>query len=92
MEEHIVGTELPAAIRLQQSREQLRRLLLPRGPGAHMPPGQFPRSAVMQFLLNPRQRKLGVVLFSAVFLLLRRRKGASVNWLQLVQPLLGMTR
>jgi hypothetical protein len=91
MEEHIVNdTEHPLAVSLQHSREELRRILLPRGPDMHIPPGQFPRSGVMRFLLDPRQRKLGIMLFSALLLLLRGRgiKGG-LNWLQLVKPFLG---
>jgi hypothetical protein len=92
MEEHVVN-EAHAAVRsLQESREELRRVLLPRGPNPQMPPGHFPRSDIMRFLLNPRRRKLGVILVSAIFLLLRRRGGRGVNWLQLLQPLLGLAR
>lgn len=93
MEEHVVN-EAHAAVRsLEQSREELRRVLLPRGPNPHLPPGHFPRSNVMRFLLDPRRRKLGMFAVGAAWLLLRRRGGkGAVNWLQLLQPLLGLAR
>jgi hypothetical protein len=93
MEEHIVSDEHPLALSLQRSREELRRVLLPRGPNPHRPPGEFPRSAVMRFLFNPRQRKLGVTLVSAALLLIRRRDGRGMaNWLQRLRPLFGAAR
>jgi len=83
------SAEHPLALSLQRSREELRRVLLPRGPDMHIPPGHFPRSAVMRFLFNPRQRKLGVLFVSALLLFLRRRGGKGVNWLGLVRPFLA---
>jgi len=43
MEKHTVN-EHPAALSLQRSREELRQVLMPRGPDSRNPPGQFPRS------------------------------------------------
>ncbi len=91
MEEHVVDRAQAAIRTLQQNREELRVLLMPRGPDMHIPPGHFPRSNVMRFLLNPRRRKLGMVMVGALMLLLRRRGGAKggLNWLQFVQPFLA---
>lgn len=92
MEEHVVN-EAHAAVRsLQANREELRRALMPRGPNAHIPPGHFPRSDIMRFLLNPRRRKLGLLLVSATWMLFRRRAGKGLSWLQLLQPLFGLAR
>jgi hypothetical protein len=90
MEEHVIEAHTLAA-NLQHSREELRRLLLPRG-STPRPPGTFPRSAVMRFLLNPQQRRLGMMLVGAALLLLRRGARGPLNWLQLLQPLLGARR
>ncbi|HXC59399.1 MAG TPA: hypothetical protein VN645_08780 [Steroidobacteraceae bacterium] len=90
MEKHTVN-EHPAALSLQRSREELRQVLMPRGPDSRNPPGQFPRSAVMQFLLNPRQRKVGMLALSALMLLVRRRGAiAQLGWMQLLRPLFSM--
>ena len=75
MEEHVVNDAHASVRSLQQSREELRRVLLPRGPNPNFPPGRFPRSTVMRFLLDPRRRKLGLALVSAVIMLKRGRGG-----------------
>jgi len=82
--------EHPAVLSLQRSREELRAVLMPRGPESRNPPGQFPRSAVMRFMLNPRQRKLGMLALSAVMLLVRRGGIARLGWLQMLRPLLTL--
>jgi hypothetical protein len=90
MEGHPVN-EHPAALSLQRSREELRQVLMPRGPESRNPPGQFPRSAVMQFLLNPGKRKVGMLALSALMLLVRRRGAmAQLGWLQLLRPLFSL--
>jgi hypothetical protein len=91
MEEHVVNRAHAAVRNLQQNREELRTLLMPRGPDMHIPPGHFPRSNVMRFLLDPRRRKLGMVVMGALMLVMRRRGGAKggLGWLQFLQPFLA---
>ena len=89
MEKHSVK-EHPAVLSLQRTREELRTVLMPRGPESRNPPGHFPRSAVMQFFVNPRQRKFGMLALSAVMLLVRRGGMARLGWLQLLRPLLAL--
>jgi hypothetical protein len=91
MEEHAVARQL------QQSREQIRELLMPGSSTGHALPGQFPRSAVMRFVLDSRKRSVAIAAAGAVLGLMRRRKAASggTRWPQLANllvPLLGAVR
>ena len=75
MEEHPV---IPASS-LDDTREQLRRLILPQ-PG-HGEVEEFPRSAVMRFLLDARKRQVAMAALSVGLMLLgRRRSGLRWPW------------
>lgn len=85
MEEHAVARNL------QQSREQIRELLMPGSSTGHALPGHFPRSAVMRFLMDSGKRSMAVaVLGAAVTLLGRRKSGGGSRWPRIGNALLPM--
>lgn len=87
MEEHAIARNL------QQSREEIRELLMPGASTGHAIPGHFPRSAVMRFLMDSRKRGLAVAVLGTAFSVLRRKKSAGASrWPRIshaLLPLLG---
>lgn len=81
MEEH------PVTLELQRSRAMLRAMLLPDPETGRIEADVFPRSAVMRFLFNSRQRKLATAGIGAVAMLARMRRGRVGSWAQVVQAL-----
>jgi len=90
MEEHAVARNL------QQSRDEIRELLMPGSSTGHALPGHFPRSAVMRFLMDSGKRSLAVAaLGAAVTLLGRRKSGGGSRWPHIsnaLLPLVGALR
>jgi hypothetical protein len=65
MEADIVNGSGPG---LQDSRERLRQELLP----ARQAPGEFPRSAVMRAVMDPRSQRVLLLALSALAMLARK--------------------
>lgn len=82
MEEHVV------AANLQHSRARIRALLLPDPLTGRMEADEFPRSAAMRFLFDPRRRRLAMMAL-AMLALLAGRKGAvkAAIWPEVTQAL-----
>lgn len=75
----IVRGELsPRSESLEATRAQLRRYLLPASPDTEQDPGDhFPRSKVMRFAFNPRNRKILVLSGSVLGVIASRLVGAN---------------
>ena len=91
MEEHAVARQL------QQSRDEIRELLMPGSSTGDALSGHFPRSAVMRFIMDSRKRSLAISAAGTVLGLLRSRSAApgGRRWPQLsslLLPLLGAVR
>ena len=91
MEKHAVARQL------QQSRDQIRVLLMPGSSTGHALPGHFPRSAVMRFIMDSRKRSVAIAAAGAVLGLLRHRKAApggtgAPKLANLLLPMLGAIR
>jgi hypothetical protein len=83
MEEHAL------VVRLQNSRQRLRSLLLPDPETGRIEGDAFPRSAIMQLLFNPRARRLMITVLPTLLMLFgsRRRASGSRLWPKLAQSL-----
>jgi hypothetical protein len=80
MEEHDLVT------RLEQSRAQLRGLLIPDPVTGRIEADVFPRSAVMRFLLDPRRRGMATAGLAALGALAGRRRSRRTGaWSQMAQ-------
>jgi hypothetical protein len=81
MEEHAIAAEL------QQSRAQLRALLLPNPQTGRIEADVFPRSAIMRVVLDPRRRRLATAGIAALSMLFGRRKKSGSSWSEAVQSI-----
>jgi hypothetical protein len=79
MEEHVITT------RLDQSRAQLRAMLVPDPQTGRIEADVFPRSAVMRFLFDPRRRGMATAGLAAVGMLAGRRKRRAGGWSQMAR-------
>jgi hypothetical protein len=79
MEEHIVAT------RLEQSRAQLRAMLVPDPETGRIEADVFPRSAVMRFLFDPRRRGMATAGIAALGMMAGRRRVRMRGWSQVMK-------
>jgi hypothetical protein len=87
MEEHVV------AANLQESRARLRELLVPDPETGRIEADQFPRSAVMRFVFDPRGRKVAMTGLSLLMMLAGRKAAARTGLMPLLsQSLASLVR
>jgi hypothetical protein len=67
---------LAVALRLHESRERVRALLIPDPVTGRIEADAFPRSAVMRFILDSRSRRVSMGVLSALLLFVRHRRAS----------------
>ena len=83
MEEYVVMASL------QESRARIRAMLVPDPATGRIEADQFPRSAVMRFVLNARARRIAMAAFSMLLMVAGRRAATRTGLLPLLTQSIG---